>query len=41
MGLAAGPDAAALAGALEGVTAKRVLVLAGPGDRIEVVRLAE
>ena len=37
----AGPDAAALAGALEGVTAKRVLVLAGPGDRIEVVRLAE
>ncbi len=35
------PDAAALAGALEGVTAKRVLVLAGPGDRVEVVRLAD
>jgi len=37
----AGPDAAALAGALEGVTGKRVLVLAGPGDRVEVVRLAD
>ena len=37
----AGADAAALAGALEGVTGKRVLVLAGPGDRVEVVRLAD
>jgi hypothetical protein len=36
-----GPDAAALAAALEGVTARRVLVLAGPGDRIEVVPLAQ
>jgi hypothetical protein len=36
----AGPDAAALVAALEGVTARRVLVLAGPGDRVEVVRLA-
>lgn len=35
----AGPDAAAVAGALDGVTARRVLVLAGPGDRIEVVPL--
>lgn len=35
----AGPDAAAVAGALEGVTARRVLVLVGPGDRIEVVPL--
>lgn len=39
--VAAGPDAATIAGALEGVAAKRVLVLAGPGERIEVVRLAE
>lgn len=39
--VAAGTDAAALVAALQGVTAKRVLVLAGPGDRIEVVRLAE
>lgn len=37
----AGPDAAALAGALDGVTGRRVLVLAGPGDRVEVVRLAD
>jgi hypothetical protein len=37
----AGPDAAAVAGALDGVTGRRVLVLAGPGDRIEVVRLAD
>jgi hypothetical protein len=37
----AAPDAAALAWALEGVTAQRVLVLAGPGDRVEVVRLAD
>ena len=37
----AGPDAAALAAALEGVTGKRVLVLAGPGDRVEVVPLAD
>lgn len=37
----AGPDAAAVAGALEGVTGQRVLVLAGPGDRVEVVRLAD
>ncbi|WP_448811595.1 DUF5671 domain-containing protein [Agromyces bauzanensis] len=35
------PDAAAVAGALEGVTGKRVVVLAGPGDRIEVVPLAD
>ena len=37
----AGPDAAAIAGALDGVTGRRVLVLAGPGDRVEVVRLAD
>lgn len=37
----ADPDAATLAGALEGVTGKRVLVLAGPGNRVEVVRLAD
>lgn len=37
----AGPDAAALVGALDGVTGRRVLVLAGPGDRVEVVRLAD
>ncbi|MGR0218509.1 DUF5671 domain-containing protein [Agromyces sp. ZXT2-6] len=35
------PDAAALAAAFDGVTARRVLVLAGPGDRLEVVPLAE
>ncbi|GAA4380023.1 hypothetical protein GCM10023152_27960 [Agromyces bauzanensis] len=34
-------DAAAVVGALEGVSAKRVLVIAGPGDRVEVVPLAE
>jgi hypothetical protein len=37
----AGPDAVAVVAALEGVVAQRVLVLAGPGDRIEVVPLAE
>ncbi|MBT2497516.1 hypothetical protein J7E25_00220 [Agromyces sp. ISL-38] len=37
----ADPDAAAIAGALEGVAGKRVLVLAGPGNRVEVVRLAD
>jgi hypothetical protein len=37
----AGPDAAALARALAGVTGRRVLVLAGPGDRVEVVPLAQ
>lgn len=37
----AGPDAAAVAAALEGVSGKRVLVLAGPGERVEVVRLAD
>ncbi|HKH09462.1 MAG TPA: DUF5671 domain-containing protein [Agromyces sp.] len=36
-----GPDAAVLAAALDGVTGKRVLVLAGPGDRVEVVPLQE
>ena len=34
-------DAAALAAALEGVSSKRVLVVAGPDDRIQVVRLAD
>lgn len=40
---AAGPvtDAAALAAAFDGVTARRVLVLAGPGDRFEIVPLAD
>lgn len=37
----AGPDADAVAGALEGVSGKRVLVLAGPGARIEVLPLAD
>jgi hypothetical protein len=37
----AGPDAAAVVGALAGVTGRRALVLAGPGDRVEVVRLAD
>ncbi|HEX6955322.1 MAG TPA: DUF5671 domain-containing protein [Agromyces sp.] len=37
----AAPDAAALAAAFDGVTARRVLVLAGPGDRFEVVPLAD
>jgi hypothetical protein len=35
------PDSAAVAGALDGVTGRRVLVLAGPGQRVEVVRLAD
>jgi hypothetical protein len=35
------PDAAALAAAFDGVSARRVLVLAGPGGRFEVVPLAE
>jgi hypothetical protein len=35
------PDVAALVAALEGVTARRVLVIAGPGDRVEVVPLAD
>ena len=38
---AAAPDAAAVVGALAGVTGRRALVLAGPGDRVEVVRLAD
>jgi hypothetical protein len=38
---AAVPDPATLTRALEGVTGKRVLVLAGPGDRVEVVRLVD
>lgn len=36
-----GPDAAAVAAALEGVTGRRVLVLVGPADRVEVVPLAD
>jgi hypothetical protein len=35
------PDAAALAAAFDDVSARRVLVLAGPGDRLEVVPLAD
>lgn len=35
------PDAAAVVAALDGVAGKRVIVLAGPGDRVEVVPLAE
>ena len=35
------PDAAALVAALEGVSARRVLLLAGPGDRVEAVPLAD
>jgi hypothetical protein len=35
------PDAAVLAAAFDGVAARRVLVLAGPGGRFEVVPLAE
>jgi hypothetical protein len=35
------PDAAALARAFDGVSGKRVLMLAGPGDRVEVVPLAD
>lgn len=38
---ASGPDAAAVVGALAGVTGRRALVLAGPGERIEVVPLAD
>jgi hypothetical protein len=37
----AAPDAAALVAALEGVSARRVLLLAGPGDRVEAVPLAD
>lgn len=37
----ADPDAAAVAHALDGVTGRRVLVLAGPGERVEVVHLAD
>jgi hypothetical protein len=33
------PDAAARGAAFDGVTARRVPVLAGPGDRFEVVLL--
>lgn len=35
------PDAAAVVAALDGVAGKRVLVLAGPGERVEVVPLAD
>ncbi len=35
------PDAAAVVAALEGVTAKRVLVVAGPDGRAQVIRLAD
>lgn len=35
------PDAAAIAAALEGVSARRVLLLTGPGDRVEAVPLAD
>jgi hypothetical protein len=35
------PDVAALVAALEGVSARRVLVLAGPGDRVEALPLAD
>jgi hypothetical protein len=38
---ATAPDAAALVAALEGVSARRVLLLAGPGDRVEAVPLAD
>ncbi|WP_242492428.1 DUF5671 domain-containing protein, partial [Agromyces binzhouensis] len=38
---ASGPDAAVVVAALEGVTADRVLVLVGPGDRVEAVPLAD
>lgn len=36
---ATAPDVAALVAALEGVSARRVLLLAGPGDRVEAVPL--
>ncbi|GAA2033678.1 hypothetical protein GCM10009819_17210 [Agromyces tropicus] len=35
------PDVDRVVGALQGVSGRRVLVLAGPGDRVEVVPLAE
>lgn len=35
------PDPAVLAASFDGITARRVLVLAGPGDRFEVVPLAD
>ncbi len=35
------PDAAQLAAALDGVAGKRVLVVTGPGDRIDVIPLAD
>jgi len=35
------PDAVQLAAALDGVTGKRVLVITGPGDRIDVIPLAD
>ncbi|MRX43586.1 DUF5671 domain-containing protein [Agromyces kandeliae] len=38
---APGPDAAVVLAALEGVTAERVLVLVGPGDRVEAVPLVD
>ncbi|MFE5670608.1 DUF5671 domain-containing protein [Agromyces sp. NPDC056523] len=38
---AAVPDVATLVAALEGVSARRVLLIAGPGERIEVVPLAD
>lgn len=38
---APGPDVAAVVDALAGVTGRRALVLAGPGERVEVVRLAD
>ena len=37
----ASPDPAAVVAALDGVTGRRVLVIAGPGDRVEVVPLAD
>ncbi|MEI5583454.1 MULTISPECIES: DUF5671 domain-containing protein [unclassified Agromyces] len=36
-----GPDAAAVAAAFDGVAARRALVLAGPGSRLEVVPLVD
>ena len=35
----AAPDVAALVAALEGVSARHVLLLVGPGDRVEAVPL--
>lgn len=40
VGAAAGPDAEQLARALYGVTGKRVLVVIGPGQRVDVIPLA-